>query len=560
MPIIPAAHEASPVASYVIYQRLIAQQPRHVLVRIGQHFDWTAAIAACAGYHHQSGPGKPPEYTTAQLFQAILASWVCDWTPAALESELRNNLLVKWFAGFAIDAPTPDYQTLKRFQAWLCAHQRRVIFDAALQQIDALLGQKPRRTQAGDTFAVTAKAAREGAVTLLRHLCRKLLAALEAVQPALAPAIAAQLADAALFQDPSDKRRFNATERQAQLERVVRAAAACGAWVRAQVAELSIKTQGDVPTYLGYLDKVLADEYALSYDAAGQVESVTVRDKPGDYRLGSATDPEATYRVHGPEAEDTAFGYNVQIAIELPDASEAADPHKPQVNFIREIQAYTGATPDGAKVSALLSAQAEHGYPLPEQLLYDAAAGTGQTAREVANVSNGHTTLVTRPIDHRHQTGRFGPDRFSLSANGQQLTCPNGQTSDIAYPSQSATGRLFRFSAEQCHGCPLWQDCRSPKQKLNGQSLRQVFISDFRAESAALFAAQLTLEFALQYKRRSQVERVIANLTRYYGARHATGIGLAHVDFQMKMAATAFNLKTWAKHCCKGTAAPCPNT
>ncbi len=67
MPIISAAAEVPPSQSYAIYQRLIAQQPTHVLVRIGQHFDWQTASAACAAFHHQGGPGKPPDYTVAQL-------------------------------------------------------------------------------------------------------------------------------------------------------------------------------------------------------------------------------------------------------------------------------------------------------------------------------------------------------------------------------------------------------------------------------------------------------------------------------------------------------------
>lgn len=554
MPIIPASPAASPSLSYTIYQRLVAQQPKHLLVRIGQNFDWQTAITACAAFHHQTGPGKPPDYTVEQLFKAILVGWVCDWSPATLEGELRNNLLVKWFAGFEIDAPTPDYQTLKRFNAWLRTHAGRVAFDAALRQIDALVGEAPRRTQVGDTFAVAAKAAREGAVTLLRHVCRKLLDALEAVQPALASAIGEQLANAALFQDPIEakRHRYTAEERQAQLARVVRAAAACGAWVRTQVAGLAESAQGDVPAHLGYLVKVLADEYVLTYDAVGQVETVTVRDKPGPYRLGSATDPAATYRVHGPEDEQTTFGYNVQMAIDLPDLTAAVPGEKkPEVNFIREIQAYTGATPDGEKVAALLSAQAAQDYPLPEEMIYDKAAGTGKTAHAVAAATGGQTDLVTPPIDHRHHTDRFGPDRFTLSADGQALTCPHGKTSHVAHRSRTADGRNFRFIAPKCHGCPLWTQCRDPKQKVNGRSMRHVFISDYRPEANALYAAVLTLEFMLCYKRRGNVERVIANLTRYHGARTATGLGLAHVDFQMKMAATAYNLKTWAKHCFK---------
>ena len=38
----------------------------------------------------------------------------------------------------------------------------------------------------------------------------------------------------------------------------------------------------------------------------------------------------------------------------------------------------------------------------------------------------------------------------------------------------------------------------------------------------------------------------IACLVRYNGARHASGYGLLHADFQVRMAALAFNLKRWA--------------
>jgi hypothetical protein len=37
----------------------------------------------------------------------------------------------------------------------------------------------------------------------------------------------------------------------------------------------------------------------------------------------------------------------------------------------------------------------------------------------------------------------------------------------------------------------------------------------------------------------------IAALVRYNGARHAQGLGLPSADFQVKMAATAYNLKRW---------------
>ena len=46
-------------------------------------------------------------------------------------------------------------------------------------------------------------------------------------------------------------------------------------------------------------------------------------------------------------------------------------------------------------------------------------------------------------------------------------------------------------------------------------------------------------------KQRCAIERVIAALVRYNGARRARSTGLAKADFQVRMAAVAFNLKHW---------------
>ena len=53
--------------------------------------------------------------------------------------------------------------------------------------------------------------------------------------------------------------------------------------------------------------------------------------------------------------------------------------------------------------------------------------------------------------------------------------------------------------------------------------------------------------FQQDMRLRPAIERIIACLVRYHGARHATGYGLANADYQAHMAAMAFNLKTWAR-------------
>jgi hypothetical protein len=46
-------------------------------------------------------------------------------------------------------------------------------------------------------------------------------------------------------------------------------------------------------------------------------------------------------------------------------------------------------------------------------------------------------------------------------------------------------------------------------------------------------------------RHRANIERIIAALTRYNGARRATSTGIAAANHQVRLAAVAFNLKTW---------------
>jgi hypothetical protein len=279
------------------------------------------------------------------------------------------------------------------------------------------------------------------------------------------------------------------------------------------------------------LDKLIADEVQLSADDTGQITQVTERaaDDKGRYRLGSATDPDATYRVHGDDKKD--FGYNVNLAV--------------TDNFIREIQADTGAQPDPVAIPDLLRAQREHHDLVPDKFIYDAAAGAGKTRVQVAQATEGRTQLVSPLLPYEKRTTLFTPERFQLSEDGTQLTCPNGQSTALAYRSGSGDGRVFRFLGLDCRDCPLWAQCRS--QKPGSKAMRQVFISDYRPQVEAARAYNQTDDFKADMRRRPKVERIIAALVRYNGARQARRRGQVQADFQAKMNATAYNIKRWVR-------------
>ena len=122
-------------------------------------------------------------------------------------------------------------------------------------------------------------------------------------------------------------------------------------------------------------------------------------------------------------------------------------------------------------------------------------------------------------------------------------------------------------------GCPLRQPCRGelppvldndpaqqsaqtapatpttkPKRKTpKPDSCRQVFISAYREQQHQAILYTKTEAFQQEMRFRSTIERIIAALVRYNDARRAHGYGTAKADFQVKMAATSYNLKKWHK-------------
>lgn len=537
------------------YLTLLKRDPDHLLVKLADHLNFTPLETACTAYHHTTGPGTTPTHPVPRLVRALLVGHLYHWSLRDLEWHIRFNLVVKWFIGYSIFAEGPDHSTLERFELWVCFQQHRTVFDEILRQIDAAFPAERQQSQIGDTYALRANAAKESLVHLLRHICKRLLATLHKTDAAREAVVRAQLDLEKLFGTTGERSEFHLTpaERAARLQITVLAARACVQLVRAQLDTptfLTPEQRTPLLEWLSYLDKTITDEVilveptpiasaeppALSPSTPTRTEApvtpwVTERKDTGAYRLGSATDPEATYRVHGDDGNKTDFGYNVQVAV--------------TENFVREVQANTGAQPDPVAIPEVLQAQQEHHDLVPAKFIYDTAAGNGKTRALVSEATGTQTQLVA-PLPPPHTpTGKFTPDRFQLSADERTLTCPNSQTATVAYRSQSGDGRNFRFLGLQCVDCPLWLQCRT--QQPGSQRLRQVFISDYRKEVVAAHTYNQTDDFKTDMKQRPRVERIIAALVRYNGARQARRRGKLKCDFQAKMNAVSYNLKKWMR-------------
>jgi len=535
------------VVERLVYGVILSHAKSHLLYRLQQHLDFSALERACVEYHHTEGRGTHPTHTVPRLLRTLLIKYLYDLSLRELEVRLYTDLLARWFAGYQLFDDLPDHCTLQRFEIWVAQYQKRTCFEEVLQQIEADYPDERSQTQIGDTYAMHAQAAREQLNTLLRHTCIHILESAAQSWPAALTHSMTGFVWTDLFGIYKETPQFalSKEERLQHLLRVADAASELHARVSTLLEYRPTNEFPELRKHLAHLRKILTDEFSVSDDG---IERLPAKEQ-GTFRIGSATDPEATYRVHGPDPEDTSFGYNVQVAMTTS-------------GLIRETKAYTGAEPDQAGVAKLIVEQKSNLGVCPPKLIYDQAGGHGKTRAEVERASAGQTQLVSQLPPYEKRSERFGPYDFSLAQAGAQLTCPNGKVSQVAYRSGSGDGRDFRFFDFQCWSgeppihmnakrddlskrCPVWEQCRDNRQ--GPRAMRQVFICDYREQVLAAQRYNQSDDFRQEMKQRSLVERVIFELTHYNGARQCRKRGVDNADWQAKMCATAYNLKLWMR-------------
>lgn len=511
--------------SALVYDRLIPPNSSHLLFALNEALDFSSLEAACADYHKSNGKGRSVCHAVPRMLRALLVKYLYDCSLRQLEEKIRYDIFVKWFVGYPVFAAGPDHTTLERFEAYLFLNHPRLFFDTILNQIDAAFPNDRTRPQLGDTFAMHANAALESLIKRLRHTTQELLFACQSADPDVYKKLWSHLNETALFGAADERTEcyLSSDQRRQRLMATVDATLDCLRLVRQTTIVPSVQI------WMARLEKILGDELHLEQDENGRLITLSFlsEKKRGQYRICSATDPDATIRNHGPGKKD--FGYNISVAA--------------TTDFIREIQADTGSRPDASPIPELLQSQIDHHHVCPDKFIYDQAAGWGKTVHLVDRTTDGRTQLVAKPMPGIRKKGRFAPEDFTLSEDTFSLTCPNGRISCRRYRSGSGDGYSFRFIAAQCQRCPFLQPCRGKKKAPTTH--RNVFINAYRAEWNALVAYSQTDDFKLEMKLRPQVERVISGLVLHNGARRARFRGIEKVDFQAKMCATAYNLKRW---------------
>ena len=246
-------------------------------------------------------------------------------------------------------------------------------------------------------------------------------------------------------------------------------------------------------------------------------------------RIISVHDPEMR---HGRKSAAQRFdGYKGAIAVEA------------ESQVIADVDVIPGNAHDSQDAPSLIR-QAEENLEAPiETILGDTAYGTVEARLDAQE----HHYEVIAPVSRGPHSGRFTKEDFVIYLQHDSVTCPNGQTTTLWYRQKRKTKREttflykgFLFSVEQCHRCPLRDQCLEDKT-----SYRSIAVHEHEALLQQAKAFQRTEEFRSRYRKRVVAEHRIARLVRL-GIRQARYFGSKKTLFQLAMAAAVANLTLYA--------------
>lgn len=525
------------------YERQLSRYHTHWLVQLTNIADLSDLEQACAGFQADNGQGRPISHTPARLVRALLIKYLYNLSLRQTEEMIDNHILIKWFVGYHLFEAPLDHSYLNRFEMWVFRTCPRLFFDEIIRIIDQLCPEDRARIQLVDTFGLHGRVARTYLVELLRAVCGKILSLLAETDPDFHLRLLADLDLMTLFGRRQDKitAALKGVERGQRLQNVTCQALRLARLLTQyldQAGHPSASSEQVLPpqqqlglrVLLAYLDKIISDETKVTANNPDNPHDVTITERKhghkGRYRIVSASDFEATYRKHN-NLKDAIPGFNATVLT---------------TNiFIRETQVDTGAQQDNIALPDVLQAQYHHHAFFPDFVTGDMKYGYGKTRHLVAQLTDNQTRIIALLPNYDKRSDLYNPRDFTLSDDGLSLTCPNTLTTTARYLTEDKGGADFRFSAKHCRNCDLWDKCRGPDSKKSAP--RNVFISFYRhqVEAAQLFNETDIAKQGL--KERMNVERQIYSLTNIFGARRAHSYGLKRTDYQLKMQATAHNLR-----------------
>jgi len=259
-------------------------------------------------------------------------------------------------------------------------------------------------------------------------------------------------------------------------------------------------------------------------------------------RVQNPHEPEATYAVKGQgDKKKEHVGYKVQVAETVSEATLASG--EPTHNFIVGMVTHPAYESDETGAAKMEAEQAAMGLEKPPVQYVDGAYVSAQELARAA--AEGRELIGPAPAVADNNEGRFTTEKFQIEVEQRQAICPAGKlNTQCSRLVEQQSGRVsFRFEwSTHCAGCPLRQQCVSPKQKH-----RMIVVGEHHSALQARRQEQQTPAFKQRLKHRNGIEGTQSELVRGHGMRHAHYRGLVKVRRQNYFIGAACNVKRWIR-------------
>ena len=476
----------------------------HYLRKLKAVIDFTLVrplVTDCYSPNHGRGAIEP-----VFLFKLALLQFHYDLSDEQVIRQAQVNMAFRFFLDLPLQDTLPEPSLLSQFRKRLGAKQFTKAFQEILRQARGK-GLVKDRLRLKDATHLLANIAVPATIRLVAQTREQLLAVAES----FAPEEVAKYRQAALdirqtTSDLKDDARLLA--RVEQLRALVE-------WGEAWQEQLDF---GAPPVTTEVYD-AFASSLTIARKVLGDREPDT-KDK-----LISLTDTDARSGKHG----EFYKGYLLDVMM---DADS---------NLICEIDVLPANADEAANAKKLIeSEEAAHGNNI-ESLSIDGIGFNGAVLKALSDDPDGPQLEVFVPPKEQppRNPELFQSEDFKLNEAGDELTCPNGETTKTRYRDKKDHGWVYHFKASQCANCPLRNKCIAA----NKQAHRKVSKNDFQAQYNAAKQKATTEAYKQVRKQHPGIERKLNELVRWHDGRHVRYRGRLRVKVQYLLLGIVVNCK-----------------
>ena len=500
------------------YEKLIDKD--NILYKLNQYVDFSFVNEECKDlYCEDNGrPANEPE----KMFRAETVQFFRNYSDRDMETAARYDILVKWFLGIDIDDTGFDYSTVSKFRARLGSERHEKIFNGLLGQIKCKGFIPDGGVSFTDATHMIANIAIPNTMKLIRQANAKLLRAIKKSDNGIHEKVTENFEKIDDLEDTSSKKNNDygqsAQQKKRNFEGLVK-----DTYKLIHVTEaLFAQKQDDHPEVKESLDllKRILDENTEKTDGEEGEIIVEKKEKPKD-RTPSAVDPDAR---HGAKSKTKKFtGYKIHSVVN-------------SNGIITGIDATEGNVPDEDATDDLLKKQKEGIGTTPDKLGSDKKYGDGKTRKKIRK---NHGVEIVAPLKGKiNRTGLFTNDQFRYDEEKNELTCPEGKTTNKY--SVNEGNKMFRFG-RLCKNCPQRDKCTTSRTG------RTVNINKYYGEYERAKEFNQTEEYKNIMSDRMMIERKQGEMKEHHSLKRALYWGLEKIKIQAILTAAVVNLKQFVK-------------